>query len=90
MSATHIAVILRTRTGPAYGEESMKTDYPDVRNEYGMLQPSIAQEDYPEESDDCLTSRGHHSLKNKPRSRRNEREMEEKDPDYVPSAQCQI
>ena len=36
MSATHIAVILRTRTGPAYEEESMKTDYPDVRNEYGM------------------------------------------------------
>ena len=36
MSATHVAVILRTRTGPAYEEESMKTDYPDVRNEYGM------------------------------------------------------
>ena len=36
MSATHIAVILRMRTGPAYEEESMKTDYPDVRNEYGM------------------------------------------------------
>ena len=30
----------------------------------------------------------HHSLENEPRSRRNEREMEEKDPDYVPSAQC--
>ena len=37
MSAIHVAVILRTRTGPAYEEESMKTDYPDVRNEYGML-----------------------------------------------------
>ncbi|KIM52107.1 hypothetical protein SCLCIDRAFT_32912 [Scleroderma citrinum Foug A] len=35
MRATHVAVILRTRTGPAYEEESMKTDYPDVRNEYG-------------------------------------------------------
>ena len=35
MSATHIAVILRMRTGPAYEEESMKTDYPDARNEYG-------------------------------------------------------
>ena len=34
MSATHVAVILRTRTGPAYKEESMKTDYPDARNEY--------------------------------------------------------
>ena len=36
MSVTHVAVILCTRTGPAYEEESMKTDYPDVRNEYGM------------------------------------------------------
>ena len=36
MSATHVAVILRMRTGPAYEEESMKTDYPDARNEYGM------------------------------------------------------
>ena len=35
MSVTHVAVILCTRTGPAYEEESMKTDYPDVRNEYG-------------------------------------------------------
>ena len=35
MSVTHVAVILRTRTGPAYEEESMKTDYPDARNEYG-------------------------------------------------------
>ena len=34
MSVTHVAVILRTRTGPAYEEESMKRDYPDVRNEY--------------------------------------------------------
>ena len=34
MSATHIAVMLHTRTGPAYEEESMKTDYPDARNEY--------------------------------------------------------
>ena len=34
MSATHVAVILHTRTGPAYEEESMKMDYPDVRNEY--------------------------------------------------------
>ena len=37
MSATHVAVILHTRTGPAYEEESMRTDYPDARNEYGML-----------------------------------------------------
>ena len=37
MSATHIAVILCMRTGAAYEEESMKMDYPDVRNEYGML-----------------------------------------------------
>ena len=37
MSVTHIAVILCMRTGPAYEEESMKTDDPDVRNEYGML-----------------------------------------------------
>ena len=35
MSATHIAVILCTRTGPADKEESMKMDYPDLRNEYG-------------------------------------------------------
>ena len=34
MSATHIAVILRTRASPAYEEEFMKMDYPDVRNEY--------------------------------------------------------
>ncbi|KIM61146.1 hypothetical protein SCLCIDRAFT_26118 [Scleroderma citrinum Foug A] len=65
MSATHVAVILHMRTGPAYEEESMKTDYPDARNE-------------------------HHSPENKPRSRRNKGEMEEKSPDYVPSAQCQI
>ena len=90
MSATHIAVILRTRTGPAYEEESMKMDYPDARNEYSMSQPSIAQEDYPEERDDHLTSRGHHSPENEPRSRRNKGEMEEKSPDYVPSAQGQI
>ena len=90
MSATHIAVILHMRTGPAYEEESMKTDYPDARNEYGMSQPSITQEDYPEESDDCLTSSKHHSPENKPRSRRNEEEMEEKSPDYIPSTQCQI
>ena len=37
MSVTHVAVILRMRTGPAYEEESMKTDYPDARNEYGTL-----------------------------------------------------
>ena len=37
MSVTHIAVIPHTRTGPAYKEESMKTDYPDARNEYGTL-----------------------------------------------------
>ena len=37
MSATHVAVILRMRTGPAYEEESMKMDYPDARNEYGTL-----------------------------------------------------
>ena len=36
MSATHVAVVLRTRTGPAYEEESMKMDYPYARNEYGM------------------------------------------------------
>ena len=36
MSATHVAVILRTRTGPAYEEESMKMDDPDARNEYSM------------------------------------------------------
>ena len=34
MSATHVAVILCTRTGPAY-EEFMKMDYPDARNGYG-------------------------------------------------------
>ena len=90
MSATHVAVILRTRTSPAYEEEFMKMDYPDVRNEYGTSQPSITQEDYPEESDGCLMSSRHHSLKNEPRSRRNEGETEEKDPDYIPSAQCQI
>ena len=36
MSVTHIAVILHTRTGPAYEDESMKMNYPDVRNEYSM------------------------------------------------------
>ena len=36
MSATHVAVILCTGTSPAYEEESMKTDYPDARNGYGM------------------------------------------------------
>ena len=36
MSATHVAVILRMRTSPAYEEEFMKMDYPDARNEYGM------------------------------------------------------
>ena len=36
MSVTHVAVILCTRTSPAYEEEFMKMDYPDVRNEYGM------------------------------------------------------
>ena len=36
MSATHVAVIPHMRTHPAYKEESMKTDYPDVRNGYGM------------------------------------------------------
>ncbi|KIM62620.1 hypothetical protein SCLCIDRAFT_24910 [Scleroderma citrinum Foug A] len=66
MSVTHVAVILRMRTGPAYEEEFMKMDYPDARNG------------------------GHHSPENKPRSRRNKRETEEKNPDYVPSAQCQI
>ena len=90
MSATHVAVILRMRTGPAYEEESMKTDYPDARNEYGTSQPSIAREDYPGESNGCLMSRGHRSPKNEPRSRRNEGETEEKSPDYVPSTQCQI
>ena len=37
MSATHVAVILCTRTSPAYEEEFMKMDYPDARNGYGML-----------------------------------------------------
>ena len=35
MSATHVAVILRTRTSPAYEEEFTKMDYPDARNGYG-------------------------------------------------------
>ena len=35
MSATHIAVILHTRTSPAYEEEFTKMDYPDARNGYG-------------------------------------------------------
>ena len=34
MSVTHVAVILHTRTGPAYEEEFVKMDYPDARNEY--------------------------------------------------------
>ena len=34
MSVTHVAVILHTRTSPAYEEEFMKMDYPDARNEY--------------------------------------------------------
>ena len=29
MSATHVAVILRTRTSPAYEEEFLKMDYPE-------------------------------------------------------------
>ena len=37
MCATHVAVIPRTRTSPAYEEEFMKMDYPDARNGYGML-----------------------------------------------------
>ena len=90
MSVTHVAVILHMRTSPAYEEEFVKMDYPDVRNGYGLLQPFIAREDYPGERYECLMRSGHHSLKNEPRSRRNKREMEEKDPDYVPSAQCQI
>ena len=36
MSATHVAVIPRMRTH-SDEEESMKTDYPDARNGYGML-----------------------------------------------------
>ena len=90
MSVTHVAVIPHMRTSPAYEEEFVKMDYPDARNGYGLLQPSIAQEDYSGESNDHLMRSGHHSLENEPRSRRNKREMEEKDPDYVPSAQCQI
>ena len=35
MSATHVAVILRMRTSPAYEEEFTKMDYPDARNGYG-------------------------------------------------------
>ena len=57
------------------------------RINYGLVR---AQEDYPEESDGHLMSNGHPSPKNKPRSRRNKGEMEEKSPDYIPSAQCQI
>ena len=37
MSVTHVAVIPHMGTSPAYEEESMKMDYPDVRNGYGML-----------------------------------------------------
>ena len=90
MSATHVAVIPCMRTSPAYEEEFMKTDYPDARNEYSTLWPSITQEDYPGESNDRLMPSGHCSPENKPRSRRNKGEMEEKSPDYVPSAQCEI
>ena len=90
MSVTHVAVILHTRTGPAYEEEFMKMDYPDARNGYSTSQPSIAREDYPGESNDHLMRSGHHSPENEPRSRRNEGETEEKSPDYVPSTQCQI
>ena len=36
MSATHVAVIPRMRTSPAYEEEFTKMDYPDARNGYGM------------------------------------------------------
>ena len=43
MSATHVAVIPHMRTSPAYEEEFMKMDYPDVRNGYGMSQPSVTQ-----------------------------------------------
>ena len=34
MSATNVAVILHMRTSPAYEEEFVKMDYPDVRNGY--------------------------------------------------------
>ena len=37
MSVTHVAVIPRTRTSPAYEEEFTKMDYPDARNGYGTL-----------------------------------------------------
>ena len=37
-----------------------------------------------------LTSSGYHSTKNESGSRRNKGETEEKSPDYIPSAQCQI
>ena len=37
MSVTHVAVILCTRTSPAYEEEFVKMDYPDARNGYGLL-----------------------------------------------------
>ena len=37
MSATHVAVIPRTRTSPAYEEEFVKMDYPDARNGYSLL-----------------------------------------------------
>ena len=69
---------------------SQRTDYPDVRNEYNpMSQPSIARGDYPEESDDHLTYRGHHSPENEPRSRRNKGEMEERSPEYILAPKCQ-
>ena len=38
MSATHVAVILRMRTGPAYEEEFMKMDY--LMQEMGMARHS--------------------------------------------------
>ena len=37
MSVTHVAVIPHMRTSPAYEEEFVKMDYPDVRNGYGLL-----------------------------------------------------
>ena len=37
MSVTHVAVVLCTRTGPAYEEEFTKKNYPDARNGYGTL-----------------------------------------------------
>ena len=74
-------------------------DYPGASNEWDphsshpSYKNSLRWRRIPEEmtileSNDCLMSSRHHSPENEPRSRRNEGEMEEKSPDYVPSARC--